>query len=245
MINEVAVKLIRFGICLTYRCESECAYCNRYLDHLKCPDSDIQLDDLEIGWQRAKEAGLQVEKVRITGGEPLLHPQFVDACRIIGDTWNKDYGGRTLVFTNRKDSLPKTEGWRYRGGSLTGKKIHQPPMISPADLNIKGSCGVDTYCHRQRGCGRLFDAFGFSFCIFAGPLGRLLGIDPYEARPVLKGDPRICQHCVFAAGVKTAFALFAKVRDKQIEYPTRTYRKALERLDNRPISFPRFQERAV
>ena len=188
---------VRFGISLTYRCNATCSGCNRYLDVAAWPGSDLEPEDLELGYQRVMEAGIKIKKVRITGGEPLLHPEFSKCLEMIGRTWNSRYGGRTVVFTNGLIKLPPVNGWRYNvSGVGTEKDSHMLfPMVSPADLGRQPDCDSGRLCRRQHGCGRLFDAFGFSFCILAGPIGRMLGIDPYAGRPVLDMQKDICEHC--------------------------------------------------
>jgi len=224
-------RTIRFGIALTYNCNMACPGCNRFLDVSPWKDSNITLEGLQEGYERAI-ACVNIEKVRVSGGEPLLHPQFAECMNIIQNSWNKEYGGRTCVFTNGKIQPPPTKGWRYNTSSSSSKEIYfQPPMISPHDLGLEPSIPLNAGCRRQAGCGRLFDAFGFSCCMFAGAIGRLLGIDPYSPTPVIDGMYSICKHCVFAQGIKKAFALFKSANEGEFEYPTRTYKYGLQRLE--------------
>jgi hypothetical protein len=231
---------IRFGIALTYRCGLRCQWCNRFLNVLPWPNSDIRAEDLHSGWEKVKAAGLEVEKVRVTGGEPLLHPQFRECMLRIRKEWDTHPTRRVPVFTSmppKEKSEPWT--WRYK----TSTHLHQPPMISPADLGYSIKTGVESTCRRQRGCGRLFDAFGFSFCIYAGALGRLLGIDPYSPVPVLNGVREICRHCPWSIGVRGAFRLFRQHEKGNLEYPTKTYREALQRAGHETLVLPKYGER--
>lgn len=238
---------VRFGLVLTYRCNAKCRWCNRYLNWGSWEDSDLTPRDIRSGYNRVKRAGLEIEKTRVTGGEPLLHPQFSECMRVIGKTWNWEYiasGARTCVFTNGILPRPEPDGWRYNAGAQHESRAHQPPAISPADLGMRGACGTKKYCHRQRGCGRLFDVFGFSFCMFAGAIGRVVGHDPYGSDPVLDGQEEICKHCVFSVGVGEAHKLFKMAQSGEIEYPTKTYREAFERWGSEGApTFPKFQER--
>ncbi len=238
--------LIRFGICLTYKCNLSCPGCNRYLDVAKWQDSDITLEDLEEGHKRVVKAGIKIIKVRVTGGEPLLHPRFEEAMVLIGKTWNKDYRARTCVFSNGKIKLPKGRGWRYRTSSKKAKKAEwfRPSRVSPADLGLSVVRGVEGNCDIQNGCGRLFDAFGFAPCIFSAPIGRLLGIDPYTATPELRGNPEICKHCLYSMGRKSMWKLIVEIR-KSDSPPTKTYQKAIEKAKNgsKMIEFTRFEDR--
>ena len=70
-------RTIRFGIALTYNCNMACSGCNRFLDVSPWKDSNITLEGLQEGYERAI-ACVNIEKVRVSGGEPLLHPQFAE-----------------------------------------------------------------------------------------------------------------------------------------------------------------------
>ena len=47
---------VRFGIVLTYDCNLRCQGCNRYLDVMRVPNSDIGLDDIQEGYNRVVAA---------------------------------------------------------------------------------------------------------------------------------------------------------------------------------------------
>jgi hypothetical protein len=220
---------------------------------MKWDDSDMLMGDLELGWERVKREGIEVIKVRVSGGEPLLHPRFSEMMLYIGETWNKEYrkGARTCVFTNGTVKRPPRRGWRYRTMPMSDRpRLLIPTMVSPSDLGMRRRRGhVDQRgmmhsCRRQFGCGRLFDAFGFSFCVVAGAMGRLLGEDPYSSRPVVHARRDFCGHCPFGFGIRNAHRLFQRVWSGKVEYPTKTYRAALERVRAEgPMQFKKFQER--
>jgi len=213
------------------------------LDHGRWEDSDITLEDLEEGYRRVVAAKVNFEKVRVTGGEPLYHPQFLECMELIQRTWNSLYPARTCVFTNNTLPLPPTKDWRYRVSQDKATAL-QPSGISPADLGLHGRCGTTKGCHRQTGCGRLFDAYGFSFCIFAGAIGRAIGVDPYYPTPVFRGEEEICKHCPFSLGVKGAFKLFLAVKAGELKCPTKTYAEGLKKWKNGSApQFAKFKER--
>ena len=242
---------IRYAIALTYNCNSACKYCNRFLDIFTWKDTDITLQDLELGWEAMKASGINLEKVRITGGEPLLHPNFEEYIKFIRDTWKNRSERKMPIFTNGTIERPFIEKCKYRIEPLSPEKIecHTAPMISPLDLGLEPTRGFvsgaeNTYCHRQRSCGRLFDCHGFTFCIFAGAIGRLLGVDPYTPYPELDGRIEICGHCPFSLGVPKCFRLAKQVRDGKLEYPTKTYREAIQKVkDEGHFKLKKFQER--
>jgi hypothetical protein len=219
---------VRYGIALTYRCNASCEWCNRYLDHVPWPDSDMKLENLKIGRERVRQCNVVIQKARVTGGEPLLHKEFQKAMRIVCDEWNNSNQGRTVVFSNGILPLPSPKGWRYRvSKDPVGERFNQTTMISPADVGLPFHYKSALMCFRQKGCGRLYDAFGFTFCIYA-----------------LVGPPDICRHCVWSCGVKRAFKLFEAVHQGELEYPSKTYREGIARCKGEgPPKFKKFEER--
>ena len=253
MVNLNTHRIERYSISLTYRCNASCKGCNRFLDIWEWPSSDITLADLTEGFKRLCRDRAIVAKIRLSGGEPLLHPQYEEAARLIVNVWNKwpienrKMSQWVTVFTNGIIK-PPSENIPYLTHRSSGvdekkpKRFWWPMMISPHDLGMRFSPNdLKNGCRRSLGCGRLFDAFGFSFCTFAGALGRLFGIDPYSAKPVTETLLEICKHCPFSVGNKKAFQLFAGVGKGKIEYPTKTYRKIMSSC--KPMLFKRFLER--
>jgi hypothetical protein len=217
-------------------------------------NSDVSFEDLYLGAEEVKRAGIRIEKTRVTGGEPLRHPDFIECMKIICDKWRGDFvleGEHRIqhkipVFTTVEDRPAPPRGtWRYRPSpSEPTERDFQPPMVSPLDLGMEPIVGVEIECERQYGCGRLFDAHGFHFCIYAGAIGRVLGVDHYSAKPILKGTKDICGHCPYSQGVRGANKLWRKVTVGHVEYPTKSYREGVERCKSEgPPSIPKFQER--
>ena len=243
----------RFSITLTYRCNARCSGCNRFLDLWEWDDSDVTLEELEKGYERVREAGITPVKIRMSGGEPLLHPRFEEAIETIQRTWNtwpreQDRHRWVTVFTNGLIPFPLENSiYLHHRVSGTGERktsVFWPMMLSPHDLRLNGGRGWNGVpCGRQFGCGRLFDCHGFSWCVFAAPFGRMLGIDPYSAEPTTDGTKWICMHCPFSMGVRWAFKMFEEVKAGKLRYPTRTWRKALRLRRGDPMKFERFLDR--
>ena len=144
-------KVLRYGITPTYRCNLSCALCNRWLDLFKWPDSDVTVDEVRRAGEMVKALpNTRLNKVRITGGEPTLHPQLVEICQVVADVWQPER--RTVVLTNGvvKDRPPRLPSARWKGGNdkVTGPRkdpstYHRPWSISPADLGLSGPCGTE------------------------------------------------------------------------------------------------------
>jgi len=232
---------MRFGIVPTYRCNKSCKYCNRHLHQWRWPKTDLTEHELITAGRAVHAKGIQPGRVRFTGGEPLLHKKFVKLVEIVLDVWKPAM--RLVSFSNGTIKMPKM-GKRHRGmrfrSERTDESFHRPWMISPLDLGIESEGGWAGYCSIQHGCGRLFDCNGFTFCVFAGVLGRILGIDPYSTDPDVPADKRICQHCICSVSVSRRFKLQEQAMAGLIPFPTATYHEAINKDSLRIKQFKRY-----
>src|SRR5438309_7574934 len=69
-------------ISLTDRCSLRCTYCMP-AEGLAWLPSAVRLRDDEIGRLAAVFVGLGVTSIRLTGGEPLVHPTLVPVVRML------------------------------------------------------------------------------------------------------------------------------------------------------------------
>jgi hypothetical protein len=128
-------------------------------------------------------------------------------------------------------------------------KDHQPFLISPDDYGVRSeNCGKK--CLTAKVCGSSFDAFGFSFCGIAGAMGHLLKINPYSSEPTRELDERICKHCIYSLSQEEEQELQNRCNRKFMrygeecgggddEYPSPTFKKAIEEYKKNPTRFPR------
>jgi hypothetical protein len=169
---------------------------------------------------------IKVRKVRISGGEPFLHPNIRQLVWTVKKKWRPSEWIR--IYSNGTKDM---RGLRVEVRSVEEKEdSHVPLMVSPADLGLRPKLGFLRPCLFQDKCGRSLDAFGFAGCIMAPVLGRLFGVKAHHDVPVLLTSPDLCVHCPYTLGDKEYVMLGNKVRRGEIPYPTETYHKALERL---------------
>lgn len=238
---------LRFGIVPTYRCNLSCYNCNRHINLFKWQESENSVDLIRRAGEMVRAAGMEVHKVRLTGGEPTLHPDFVEIVQTVRKVWNPEQ--RIVVMTNGtnqpRPSLFRSFA-RYSHSSNGPKKAeeHVSYLVSPTDLGMTPELGVSHDCFIQKGCGRLFDAFGFSFCILAGAMGRFLRIDPYSPTPILRGNPDICRHCVCSLPRPKRWKVWTTVRNKELPSVTPTLAAGIQAFRESPFLFRRFEERS-
>ncbi|WP_025691292.1 radical SAM protein [Paenibacillus zanthoxyli] len=127
--NWADIKPYQLSIGITPKCNSKCEYCNNWKDKTSAtPSEEIILKIIED----AKSLG--VEQVLFSGGEPLLHKDFID---IHFHTRNMDLD--TLLITN--------------GTMLTDNVIQQLINCGCKKVGISLDC-IDHHVYKQvRGIG--------------------------------------------------------------------------------------------
>jgi hypothetical protein len=240
----------RFEIPVMYRCNLKCDMCNRLIDLFPWSDSDVTVRDVRMAGRCVKASRIRVVSIKVSGGEPMLHP---DLLRIVMELrkW-KNEPFKMEVCTNgvTKHSFGRIRKLaRVRRSPPDEKsgdnfvRYHKPVLISPVDLGLEGKmtkgCGV---LHR---CGRVFDAFGFTFCHRAGPLGRILHVDPYRFEPVLEKDDALCRHCIVSMPKVLRYRLWKEAREGGLKWPTPTFARALDRCkESGPMEFRKWRSRS-
>ncbi len=222
------MKKMRFQIVFTYDCNLACKYCDRFLDVLPWKDTEMTMAELELGYRMMVKAGVQCSMSRIGGGEPLTHPDFVELTANVIEWWSNMGCVTTTVATNGVLVRTKGMGVKYRCSPPNDKR-HRPVMISLADLGIDPEHGIVDECKVAKVCGRGFDCHGFTSCPYAGPIGRILGIDPYHPMPVSLGQPEICCHCIHSLSKRKREEIWDAADAGEIKFPTKTFQKGLNR----------------
>jgi hypothetical protein len=237
---------IRYGITATFACNQKCRFCNRGLNLLPWQQpSQLSVEDVKTAGRIVREAGIELDKVRLTGGEPTLHPQLREICQAVMEHWKPKH--TLVVMTNHVLQGPKLEGVNAHYSwdqPATKESLHRPWLISSSDLGLEPVVGFNgKECWVQHGCGRSFDTFGFSFCVLAGPLGRLLRIDPYDAQPIMRGKREICQHCICSLPRKKQWWIWGESGAGRMDQITKTFREGVERYQEEPYKFKTWKER--
>lgn len=95
-----------YRISITSGCNMKCVYChnegNRY-------SVILNLDSIENLIQNSY--GLGLEGVRLTGGEPTIHPEFLNICKMLKEKYNLKVGVNTNCIEFDKLMLGVKMGW--------------------------------------------------------------------------------------------------------------------------------------
>jgi len=239
---------IAYQIAVTYQCNAACHRCVQHLDVIRWDhiDTDITTEEIRVGAHFVKKYGLQIGKLRVTGGEPMVHPKLREILNEIHKEWTPRSSWFRIYSNGKLPILRKVPGrWSVVPVTSDKKKTENfvPFNVSPADLGIEPVHGFTRECVQETRCGRWFDCFGFTFCGVAGVLGAMLGVDCYEPLPVLMGRPSVCQHCLYSLPSRERDQIRKKVNAGVIPEVTKTFKEAIERWHDDPPKPRRFLER--
>lgn len=251
-IDEWKIKYIQLEI--TYRCNLLCVKCNRHcnLDLPYLKGAEMTMEQLKKFIREVKQKDIHLERIRILGGEPLLHPEIENFVSILFY--------ELIVPGNLERIVIITNGVIYRRGKLNDyiKNIMLDPYIkrafkvkmikfrishikkeeeffwvlaSPEDLGFKWH-----QCDQPNVCGTLLNTYGYWPQGVCGAIARLFCLNEYvrdefpiyfnETWPNL--EENVCRYCVFASE-----ELQNELNNnKDLESMSASYKEAFERWQN-------------
>jgi len=177
---------------VTNVCGQRCAYCTRYIRHLR-PDQKFNmsidtfrkaLESLE-GWPK---------QIGIIGGEPTLHPQFEEICLILQKEVPREkvglWSSGSTKYDGYKELIDETFGFvAYNEHDEYQKEVclHQPITVAADDVveDIEYRKELINNCWLQRTWCPTITPKGCFFCEVAGALDSLL--DGPGGYPIKKG----------------------------------------------------------
>jgi hypothetical protein len=197
---------------ITYRCNLTCTACSResFLANPHTPDMTI--DDLLEFFSQADAIG-QKPRIVIVGGEPTLHPDFVEFVRL-----SLDWSGNVQVFSNATTAKSKAllEQVVPLGVSVCAESFKPVSIrsaadtrdgfwflttcVSPLDFGMTlGKC----FAHCSEICGFSVDHNGYSPCAIGHSASTVLGLgattkvlaDLWDEEKVKAMTFAQCNHC--------------------------------------------------
>ncbi|MHC4356949.1 MAG: radical SAM protein [Planctomycetota bacterium] len=200
----------------TFACNMACVGCDRASFVKPQHSPPMTIDRLHGFLDEVRSIGLELRRMRIVGGEPTLHPDFMEmagvAMRYAAETRHRC---NVRLFSNRfteeSKVLVREAKARYPHLQVLGRPKKRsavfPPMtryeyVSPLDLGIRCPHPCPNMGGRLK-CGSGVDQVGYSLCPTAGPIDAILGLDA-RARTIRQMlDPEfvrwqaetICSHC--------------------------------------------------
>lgn len=227
--------MINLELNVTLQCNLACANCNRLCDIYRDRTEHMSVDQVDRFIKQAK-AGGGIKKLKLLGGEPLLHPNFVDIYGLLLGAVKDGVIRCIRVETNGTIPIPKVERNPlicFKGRRVSRKK-HQPALWSPVDLGVKTPIGT---CQQLSKCGFSLDKYGYLPCSPAIMISRLLGYnDLYKLDfpNAVWGLEKLCPHCVFSMSAEWRSkysAINPTQHTKEDRTPTKTFKDGLDKFN--------------
>lgn len=221
---------------ITLRCNLRCTNCNRLCDKFPGREEDMTPEQITKFVEQIRHSKRPVRRVKVVGGEPLMHPRIGEIVDILGGAVKEGLIQTVKVNTNRTLPIPDFGDQPVRlMGKKTADKVHLPVLWSPRDMGyvVSGPCSM------PRRCGVSLDAFGYLPCSGAMMIVRMLNrFDLYrkELPETVWGMDDLCPHCVFAMPTAWCIENSWPLSKTPVEgkTPTPTWRENLPRCASQP-----------
>jgi hypothetical protein len=214
----------RVELNITFECNLACVNCNRLCNLVEL-DKPMTVDQVALYVQRLRESGKKLRRTKVVGGEPTIHPQFMEICEVLSEGTRDGTVGSVTVNTNGttlddfRGKLPK--GVRFKR-SRPNIKEHLPMMWAPADVGMESH----GYCKMPRKCGFSLDSRGWLPCSPGTAITRLFGKEhlymPLDG-PIPTttwGINDLCPHCIFSTDMMRGKSLKDSVGEYSQASPT-------------------------
>jgi hypothetical protein len=218
---------------ITMQCNVGCANCNRFCHIYKDRTEHMTVAQIEKFLHQAKQGG-GVGKVKVVGGEPFMHPDFVGIYNALVKGSEEKAIAFFKVDTNKTLPYPKVTPSPYArfSGKHPTRKAHLPIMWSPADMGIvtKGPC------QQIRKCGYSLDKYGYLPCSLAIIMVRLFDLTHLYRHELPKepwGLDELCPKCIFSmdADWRHKFTKPLKLITEEERTPSKSYAEAMAKFD--------------
>lgn len=191
---------------ITYRCNLQCVNCNRMSNLRNEHTPDMTVDDVKEFFRQCRELNYN-PLVLIIGGEPTLHPDFDEICRLAREF--RGPGKEVQVWTNGRDrQLVDRIRAKYQMSvpeeTFKDKSRIDFPWddyyISPADFGIQRK---KCWQHGSEICGISVDSLGYMPCAVGGMIDSVLKLglrtknlaDLFDNNKNAEITEKMCQHC--------------------------------------------------
>jgi Radical SAM superfamily/4Fe-4S single cluster domain len=194
---------------LTYLCNLHCHNCNRSCTQAVTSEG-MTVEQIQVFLEESVARGHDWKRLSILGGEPTLHPQFIEIMGLIvryrDQHWPKatvqlTTNGYGDVVTAKLAQLPT--GVRVINTAKTGDL--QPEFdtfnVAPADLPAYAKTDFANGCAVLEDCGMGLTPYGYYPCAIMGGIDRIFGFAkgrkalPDDSDDMLEEVRQFCRLC--------------------------------------------------
>ena len=226
--------MTNFELNITMQCNIGCVNCNRLCNIYKDRTEHMSVEQIKKFVQHAKEIG-GVKRVKVVGGEPLMHPNFSEIYDVLGEATDQRIISCVKIDTNKTLPVPKLKPYQFMrwSGRHPRKKAHLPILWSPLDLGYK----TQGPCQQIRKCGFSLDKYGYLPCSLAIMFTRLFNkthLYRHEFPKEPWGLEELCPDCVFSMDSEWRAKYSNRPpteHTKEEREPTKSFKDALEKFN--------------
>lgn len=187
-------------------CSAQCPACDRCVtefpdrkDHVTVEQIDAFFDQL-----RRRKDELRVTRLKIVGGEFLVHPQFREIYERVCAALDEDLLGFVKISTNCVSKVPsdirKHPKIKWCKSPLKNK-LHLPFLYHPKDIGQK----TYGFCSHPWRCGMSMSAKGFLPCSPAIMIAGGFDLEHLYKQEIPTepwGESELCSNCVYSVDRK-------------------------------------------
>ena len=208
---------------ITLRCNHACPSCSRHCNIFDYGPTDMSMLEIEKFVKEA-QASKGVKILSVMGGEPTIHPRFVDIVELLHqDLVKPGVVGLLRIATNGKKPLPRLSFKPATVVSLPSQKKHRYSFIAPQD---SGQATLN--CRVPYTCGVALNKFGYSPCGAGGAVARLFGLGQFIRDRLPSSPEEFIDYRNLLCTLCQASAMKPKMSHRD-RTPSRSYLKILEK----------------
>ena len=164
---------------ITRRCNRACPECithSNLFPWMPQADSDMTIEQIERLIGEVKE-NRTVQRIRIMGGEPLVHPQVVEVSRLLHKELLVPGHIQFLDFFSNGDGITQKvlRALPPMTIKLSRWKHHNRMLVAPKDTGQS----YRVPCKRPSHCGVCLNAYGYWPCAAGGSVAKLFQMHQY------------------------------------------------------------------
>lgn len=176
----------RIEIDITWLCNLSCFDCNRCCGEAPTQDH-MTIEQIEQFIDESRRRNHNWEVIRVLGGEPTIHPQFVEIMDLLIEYKrslpNRGMELSLVVYTNgfSKKSLRLVEELPHDVVVCNTMKDRGPVrhighfMVAPQDVRDTSTEDLTMACTHTTTCGLGLTPYGYYHCPIAGSIDRVFG----------------------------------------------------------------------
>ncbi len=225
--------LNNLSLCITTCCQMKCSNCHQLCDVAQNFADNMTIMQIQLFLSETISLGKKWERIRITGGEPTLHPRVLDIADMLFGYQKKHNPEVELGFTTNNigklavkvlEKLPKEFKVTNTNKNLDSTYKFVVTLNSDIRDSIKSAkVGCDRIL-LHKNCSRFLSAYGFYACPIALAFDRVLGKDLGIkslcdlTRPnLIKTLQELCGSCGYKKMKKSRHILISKDWQERID----------------------------